>query len=148
MKRESRLRALYDVNVLIALFDPQHLHHRRATEWHGEHSAQGWATCPITENGLLRIVSQPKYTNPVTVETLRQLLADAKGSERHTFWLDSLSLADEGVLDPNVPLSPAMLTDVYLLALAVKNKGHLVTLDTKISYRAVVGARDDHLLFL
>jgi uncharacterized protein len=142
------LRALYDVNVLIALFDPQHLYHRRATEWHGANSANGWATCPITENGLLRIVSQPKYTNPATVETLRSLLADAKRSERHAFWPDSVSLADDSVIDPVVPLSPAMLTDVYLLALAVKNQGRLITLDSKIFRSAVRGAQEVHLVII
>lgn len=53
--------ALLDVNVLVALFDPAHVHHDAAHAWFGEHCAQGWATCALTENGLVRVLSNPAY---------------------------------------------------------------------------------------
>jgi uncharacterized protein len=142
------LRSLYDVNILIALFDPQHTQHLKIRAWHVAHLASGWASCPITQNGLLRIVSQPKYTNPSTVSELRALLTAATNDQSHQFWSDDISLADPSRIDPNIALTSGMLTDVYLLALAVKNNGRLITLDSKISHRAVVGAREEHLLFL
>ena len=55
--------ALLDVNVLVALFDPSHVHHTAAHDWFADRGEEGWATCPITENGLLRIVGHPKYPN-------------------------------------------------------------------------------------
>lgn len=141
-------RALYDVNVLLALFDPHHLKHAAALRWHTAHGAAGWASCPLTQNGLIRIMSQPKYPNPQPIRDLLAVVAEFNGDDTHAFWPDSVSLAGDSVLDPNVPLSPAMLTDVYLLALAVKNNGRLVTLDAKISLRAVVGAREEYLVRL
>jgi uncharacterized protein len=142
------VRSFYDVNVLIALFDPQHIAREKARAWHEAHYREGWATCPITENGLLRIVSQPKYGNPSTVSTLRTQLQKATASEFHQFWSDDVSLADSRLIDANAPLTSSMLTDVYLLMLAVKNKGRLVTLDSRISTSAVIGAKSEHLVVL
>jgi predicted nucleic acid-binding protein len=61
--------ALLDVNVLVALFDPDHVHHELAHDWFGDHRAQGWATCPVTQNGLVRVLSNPRYGSPAS--TLR-----------------------------------------------------------------------------
>ncbi len=114
--------------------------------WHQENYRDGWATCPITQNGLLRIVSQPKYTYPNSVAQLRIQLKKATGSEFHQFWPDDISLADDATVDTNFALTSGMLTDVYLLALAVKNQGRLITLDSKIFRSAVRGAQEEHLL--
>jgi uncharacterized protein len=134
------LRSLYDVNSLIALFDPQHTQHLKIRARHEAQAALGWATCPITQNGLLRIVSQPKYTNPSTVSELRALLASATNDQSNELWADDISLADSQVIDAQIALTSGMLTSVYLLALAVKNNGRLITFDSRISHRAVVGA--------
>jgi uncharacterized protein len=142
------VRSFYDVNVLIALFDPQHIARKKASAWHEAHFREGWATCPITENGLLRIVCQPKYSNPSTVSTLRTQLQKATASEFHQFWSDDVSLADSRLIDENALLTSSMLTDVYLLMLAVKNNGRLVTLDSRISTSAVIGATPEHLVVL
>ena len=142
------MRALYDVNVLIALFDPQHTQHNKAKKWHSESQTHGWASCPLTQNGLLRILSQPRYTNPATVAELLALLADATSDPSHEFWPDDISLAAGGTLHRKVPLTSSAITDIYLLALAVKHAGCLITLDTRISRSAVMGARPEHLVVL
>ncbi len=142
------MRSLYDVNVLIALFDPQHTQHAKAKVWHEAIGIAGWATCPITQNGLLRIVSQPRYTNPATVSELLALLNKATADEAHQFWSDDISLATAGTLNPQIALTSGALTDVYLLALAVKHKGCLVTLDTRIARAAVLNASPEHLVVL
>lgn len=54
---------LLDVNVLIALFDPAHIHHGSAHNWFAEIGQSAWATCPVTENGVIRIVGDPRYRN-------------------------------------------------------------------------------------
>ena len=142
------MRALYDVNVLIALFDPQHTQHHKAKQWHAQTQTHGWASCPLTQNGLLRIVSQPRYTHPATVAELLALLADATNDPSHEFWPDDISLAAGGTLHRTVPLTSSAITDIYLLALAVKHAGRLITLDTRISRSAVVGATPEHLVVL
>jgi uncharacterized protein len=141
------VRALYDVNVLIALFDPQHTQHAKATAWHAANTS-GWASCPITQNGLLRIVSQPRYTNPAPVAVLLKRLAQTTSSQSHQFWADDVSLASEGVLRDNALVSSGALTDLYLLALAVHHSGRLITLDTRIRSDAVIGATPAHLVTL
>ena len=142
------MRSLYDVNVLIALFDPQHTQHAKAKKWHEGVGQTGWATCPITQNGLLRIVSQPRYTNPASLNELLTLLNKATADASHDFWPDDISLATPGILNPKVMLTSGAVTDVYLLALAVKHAGRLVTLDTRISRDKVVDARAEHLVLL
>ena len=68
------MRALLDVNVLIALLDDQHLHHAIAKRWFVEHLELGWATCPLSQNGCARILSQPAYSNAIsTVRALEKI---------------------------------------------------------------------------
>ena len=92
------MRALFDVNVLIALFQPDHVHHQRAHTWWEKNQNSGWASCPITENGFVRILSQPKYPMPQTVPSAIKLLNLAKASTDHAFWPDTVSLLDPGQL--------------------------------------------------
>ncbi len=141
-------RSLYDVNILIALFDPHHLRHEQVLHWHEQHAHAGWASCPITQNGLVRIMSQAKYSNPQSMRDMLGVVHHFSADASHEFWADDVSAADPLRIDADVALTANMLTDVYLLALAVKNNGRLITLDSRISHRAVVGARDEHLLFL
>jgi uncharacterized protein len=142
------MRALFDVNVLIALLDQDHVHHWKAHEWWAANRAAGWATCPITENGMARIMSQSTYKNPITTTFALDLLAEQVADTNHQFWPDDVSLRDSDLVDAGHILGPHQITDVYLLALAVKNGGRLVTLDRSVPLRAVHGAEARHLVVI
>lgn len=142
------MRALLDVNILIALLDANHLHHRRAMDWLEANIQEGWSSCPITQNGCVRILSQPAYPNSQPAAEVARRLAEAAAGPVHEFWPDEVSLLDPGYLDWRRVLSGRQLTDVYLLALAVRRGGRLVTLDAGISMEAVVGAQPENLLVL
>ena len=142
------MRALLDVNVLIALLDAGHVHHQRATQWLQREIANGWATCPLTQNGCIRILSQPSYLNNAPVRLVAQILGDAVASPRHEFWPDSLSLLAPDILNWERLLTGRHLTDLYLLALAVHHRGCLVTLDRRIPIDTVPGAMPEHLVIL
>lgn len=140
---------LLDVNALVALFDPEHVHHLLAHEWFRAHRKLGWATCPLTENGLVRVVSNPKYSGRrATVEGVVERLRRFRESGDHTFWPDSVSLLDPGRLDFHHVQGHRQLTDIYLLALAVEHGGRLVTADRTIRREAVSGASGAHLEIL
>lgn len=142
------MRALLDVNVLIALLDANHLHHVRATAWMAEHHAPGWASCPITQNGCIRIMSQSTYPNPRPAGVVAGRLAEAAASAEHAFWADDLSLLAPDTLDWDKVLGSRQVTDNYLLALAVRHDGRFVTFDGGIDLRAVPGAEPRHLVAL
>ena len=85
--------ALFDVNVLVALFDPDHVHHRSAHDWLAANREAGWATCPLTENGLVRILSNPTYSGRrTTIEDAVDRLEAFRASGDHRFWPDTVSL--------------------------------------------------------
>lgn len=132
-------RYLLDVNVLIALIDPAHVQHDQVHDWFGGEGHKAFATCPITENGLLRIVGHPKYPNspgpPSVVASALQAIRDLPG---HAFWPDGVSLLDAEWVDAALLSSHGRVTDSYLLALARKNQGKLATLDHKLVTDAVV----------
>lgn len=129
---------LLDVNVLIALVDPAHVHHEQAHGWFAQLGQQGFATCPITENGLLRIVSHPKYPNsPGAPSVVLQSLAAIRALDGHAFWPDDISLADSQHLDASRLSSHAQVTDSYLLALARAHGGRLASMDRKLVVDAV-----------
>jgi uncharacterized protein len=131
--------ALLDVNVLIALVDPNHVHHDIAHAWFAEGRAD-WATCPITQNGLVRIVSSPKYPNGVASPAVAlDLLAGLTAVGAHVFWPDDVSLADSGAFHADRLLASHQVTDVYLLGLAARRGGKLVTFDRRLSANAVPG---------
>lgn len=142
------MRALFDVNVLIALLDADHVGHAVATSWFATHLEHGWASCPITENGTARIMASTGYPNPLPVAAILQRLAMAKVTEHHRFWPDDVSLTDTEVFNHTELLGPKQITDRYLLALAVRNKGRLVTFDQAIRPTAVIGAAAEHLVQL
>ena len=142
------MRALLDVNVLIALLDADHASHRSALAWFGDHARGGWASCPITQNGCVRIMSHPGYPNAHSVLEIVQRLRAATAGRTHQFWPDSQSLLDKRLIDATRVHGPRQLIDVYLLALAVKNGGRLVTFDASIAIGAVKGANAQHLLQL
>ena len=142
------MRSLLDVNVLIALLDADHTSHRSALAWFSDHASDGWASCPITQNGCVRIMSHPGYPNARSVLEIVQRLRAATADQTHQFWPDSQSLLDERLIDATRVHGPRQLTDMYLLALAVKNGGRLVTFDASIAIGAVRGAKAQHLLQL
>ena len=133
--------ALLDVNVLVALFDPDHVHHELAHDWFADHRADGWSTCPITENGFVRVLSNPAY-GPDTLrpDVLMARLRTFRSSGHHVFWPASVSLADESLFNLAVAAGHRQVTDVYLLGLAAAMKGCLATFDRTIPLEAVVGA--------
>jgi toxin-antitoxin system PIN domain toxin len=139
------VRALLDVNVLLALFDQDHVDHRTAQTFAATRLDDGWATCPITQNGFVRIISQPRYPSPVTTADALLRLAEATADDSHEFWPDDASLTDPDVLVPEALLGPRQVTDAYLLALAVRRSGRLVTFDSAVPLHAVAGATPEHL---
>jgi toxin-antitoxin system PIN domain toxin len=142
------VRALLDVNVLIALLDSDHASHDSAIDWFAKHAQEGWASCPITQNGCIRIMSNPAYPNPLPVQAVIQHLADACRQDIHEFWPDEVSLLDSEVVDTTRIHGPRQLTDIYLFALAVQHEGRLVTFDTGIPLAAVRKATTQNLLIL
>lgn len=136
--------ALLDVNVLIALFDAAHVHHEAAHDWFADHRGNGWATCALTENGFVRVLTNPKSAinerAPAILDSLRTFCA----SGHHVFWPDAVSLRD-GLFDLSITQGHRQLTDIYLLGLAVKMDGILATFDTTIPITSVRGARPDTL---
>lgn len=142
------MRTLFDVNVLIALFDPDHVHHDRAHGWWKVHRQDGWATCPLTQNGFVRVISQAAYPQPVTTSRAIELLATAIEDGRHAFWPDDLSLLDAKRFDRDKILGPKQLTDIYLLGLATKQRGRLATFDGAIRFAAVTGASERNLVVI
>ena len=142
------MRALLDVNILIALNDEGHIHHLTASRWLAQHMHLGWASCPLTQNGMLRIMSQSSYTNSQSLQNLVKRLRNFTETNHHVFWPDDISLLDQAFIDADKLLSPRQLTDAYLLALAVKHGGRLITLDKRIPLNSVKGAKAMHLVSL
>ncbi len=142
------MRALLDVNVLIALLDADHSLHAGATRWFAGHAQSGWASCPITQNGCVRIMSHQGYPNALPVRAVMERLGEATASAHHDFWPDDVSLLDAGVADAARIHGPRQLTDIYLLALAVTHRGCFVTFDGAVSIEAVKHATKKNLLIL
>jgi toxin-antitoxin system PIN domain toxin len=133
--------ALLDVNVLVALFNEHHVHHEPAHDWFADHQGQPWATCPLTENAFLRILSDPSQrAGFIPIPRLADHLARFCRDEAHQFWPDAVSLHDDTMFDLAVLRGHRQITDVYLLGLAVKNDGRLVTFDQSIPFASVKGA--------
>lgn len=141
------MRALLDINVLIALLDAGHAHHERARDWLRQHDG-GWASCPLTQNGCARIMSLPAYPNsqpsPLVIERLREATQHAA----HEFWPDEVSVLDDRVVDARQVHGPRQLTDLYLLALAVHRGGTFATLDHRVPSGPVRGATAENLTLI
>jgi toxin-antitoxin system PIN domain toxin len=131
-------RHLLDVNVVIAILDPLHIHHERAHRWFAARGEDTWHTSPTVQNGVVRVVSHAKYPNsqptPVVVESLMSLVAHPA----HQFVADSVSLLD-GSLHSERLLSSGQVTDTYLLHLALSHGAQLATFDTRLVTSAVPG---------
>jgi uncharacterized protein len=137
---------LLDVNALIALFDAAHAHHEPAHRWLAELQGRAWRTCPITENGLIRILSNPSYPNGfVSVMELAGMLERTKQRvQGHDFWADSFSMS--AWMDGNKhEMASSKVTDAYLLKLAALNGGTLATFDLGIKPQ-LIGENDPDLV--
>jgi len=138
--------ALLDVNVLVALFDPDHVHHAAAHAWFGPNRKGGWATCPVTENGLVRILSNVAYSGVhESPGAIVRRLADFCASGNHVFWPDDVSLREEDLFRRRSPMTHHHVTDIYLLGLARHRGGRLATFDRRIPVTAVAGTDRGHL---
>lgn len=133
------MRFLLDVNVLIALIDPAHVQHDRAHDWFAVTGKYAWATCPLTENGVLRIVGHSSYPNsPGSPSAVAGLVSILRTLEGHEFWPDDVTLFDDRLIDAARLLGSAQVTDSYLLALARAHGGKLATFDRQLITSAVV----------
>lgn len=142
------MRALLDVNVLLALLDSDHVDHSRAWDWLGAEVGHGWASCPLTENGFVRIISQPRYPNPIRASQAIELLGQATATEHHEFWAADVSVLDPRRVSASRVHGPKQVTDLYLMALAVAHDGRFVTFDDAIPMSAVPAARPEQLVVL
>jgi len=141
------LHALLDTSVLIALLDANHVHHTLSTQWLANHSG-GWASCPITLNGCVRIMAQPSNTNRLPIQTVVAGLQQAMLHLIHEFWADEINPLQSDALNWGRLLRPTDITDAYLLSLAVTKQAYLVSLDKGIALSWVVGAEKNHLFQL
>jgi toxin-antitoxin system PIN domain toxin len=141
-------RALLDINVLIALLDSDHVDHQRVRGWASAEIVHGWASCAITQNGFVRIISQPRYPSPVTPTQAISTLARAAAAEHHEYWPCSVSLLDDELIDHSRLHGHRQITDAYLLALATSNGGRFATLDQSIPIDAVHNASADNLTLI
>lgn len=132
---------LLDVNVLIALLDPAHSLALPSRQWFEGIRDDGWATCPIVENGLIRLMSSPSFPNMSAspVDHARKLSELCEDGQHH-FWPDDISSRDVFVDD--IKLTAAQITDLYLLALAIAHGGKLATLDRRIPAHLLPGGAD------
>ena len=142
------MRDLYDVNALLALLDRNHSAYIRVSTWFAANFEQGWASCPLTQNGYLRVVSQPRYKNAVSLLDAFERLREATSTRFHQFIADDVSLLDDTLVEATRLSGHRQLTDVYLLALAVKHSARLVTLDRRIPLNAVREARENNLVVI
>jgi toxin-antitoxin system PIN domain toxin len=141
--------SLLDVNILVALFDSDHIHHELAHDWFADHSADGWATCAVTENGFVRLLTNPAYgLGAMRPQEIVDRLGRFCASGHHEFWRDTVSLRDATLFKTSLVRGHRQLTDIYLLGLAKKVGGRLATFDRTIPLGAVVGASRDTLQVL
>lgn len=141
---------MLDVNVVIALLDPDHVFHERAHAWWADHHDAGWASCPVTENGVVRIMSNDRYGKQggfSPADLIDRLSTFARATD-HEFWPDHVSLRDATVFVADRIHGSRQVTDLYLLALATAHTGRLATFDTAIARSAVPAATPESLLVL
>ena len=130
------MTSLLDVNALIGLLDANHQHHAAITGWLGQNK-DPWASCPITQNGYLRIVTQEGYRNTISIKEAIKKLSQAVSTPDHEFLSDDISLLDQHLVARKHIQGHKQLTDIYLLALSVSHGARFVTLDKRISRVAV-----------
>ncbi len=135
------MRALLDVNVLLALLDASHVEHADARAWWSSERKWGWATCPLTQHGFVRVLSLPSYPNCRPLTQAIALLTKATEERGQEFWSDDIEIIDAKVFEHGAFLGPKQVADIHLLALATGNGGRLVTFDKSVPLPAVRAAK-------
>ncbi len=124
------MTVLLDVNVLVALAWPNHVHHEAAHRWFDANRDRGWATCPLTQSGFVRVSSNPSTTpaarTPAEALHLLEQIVELPG---HVFWADDVALATDRAVRWDSILGHRQVTDAHLLALAIRRNGRLATFD-------------------
>lgn len=135
---------LLDVNVLLAWLWPSHEAHKTASGWMHEHRQETWATCPLTEIGFLRIVTNRSFSPhaPAWAEAVGILRKHTVGSPTHCFWPDSLTSGELDLMLGNRIKGPGQIPDAYLLALAMHHHGRVVTFDSRMEALAPEGSAE------
>ena len=144
------MTALLDVNALIALIDSDHVEHRAMEKWFLKHYRAGWATCPLSENGTVRVLSQAAYpSGQRTPAEVVQILNALKAAfdESYEFWPDEVSLLDRKVFNETLIAGPRQVTDVYLIGLAMRHKASVVSFDRTLAWQGVHGAQASMIQF-
>ena len=144
------MRALLDINLLIALLDADHLFHERAHAWWAANADRGWASCPLTENGVVRIMCNPGYSRKIRLvpsELIRRLASFAANSD-HEFWADDLSLRDKAHFLADRIHGSRQVTDIYLLGLSASHAARLVSFGANIPVSVVSRAKPRNLVVI
>ena len=127
------MRYLLDVNLVLSLLDTKHAFHDSAHQWFETRGPLTFLTCPIVQNGFIRIASQVRYPNRLGhAGEVRAFLQRFVKDPRHEFCMNNISLLDDDLLLTSETLLPAQVTDLYLVALAVHNRAKLATFDHSI----------------
>ena len=135
------LAYLLDGNVLVALAWPEHAAHEKAGRWFARHAQRGWASCPITQGALVRVLSNPAFSERALAPSgALQVLVRNLDVPGHRFWSDSIGVGEALERMPAVLTGHRQITDAYLVALAIHNKGKLATLDRGIQQWAPAGS--------
>ena len=132
---------LPDINLMLAILDQAHPNHIRGKAWFSSASVTGWATCPLTQNGFVRVLSTQSYPGiRMRTEDAVALLKTAVANHplTHHFWEDSISIYDASLINPTRLRGPKQITDIYLLALCQKHRSTFVTFDQGITVEAIV----------
>jgi uncharacterized protein len=125
---------LLDVNVLIALLWPPHEAHVRAQRWFAQNARHGWATCAMTQAGFVRIVSNPIFSRrAVSPRDALEVLSGSLQHPAHHFWTEDIGVPEALAHFGRRLLGHQLITDAYLLGLAIQKKGRLATLDASLS---------------
>jgi toxin-antitoxin system PIN domain toxin len=143
------LTSLLDVNLLVALAWPNHVHHEVALDWFKKHQRQGWATCPVTQSGFIRVSSNraliPEARTPEEAAALLREIVDLSG---HEFWADDIALVGSPFVDMSKVHGFRQVTDAHLLALAIRHSGRLATLDRSVRVLAPAGSDPDEVVVM
>ena len=128
---------LLDVNALVALAWDSHVHHARMRAWMRANGRGGWATCPVTESGFVRVSSNPKVLpSPIAVAAARAVLQALRATGGHSFLGDDVSQCDDDV--PSIH-GYRQVTDAHLLTLARRHAVRLITFDAGVAALAAEG---------
>ncbi len=124
---------LLDVSALIALLWPHHEQHDAAHRWFARNAGRGWATCPLTQVGFVRIVSNPAFSPfAVSPREATHILSESLGHRSHRFWPLDIAYTEAARPFESRLAGHLQVTDAYLVGLAIHKQGTFATLDRRI----------------